>query len=226
MRFRILSWNVRGFSHPHLKFKVKDTLAKWKPDVLLLQEVKIGNERLDMSLFNLWKDALFVHTLHNEGSGGAVLGLSPSISKFVIDKGEDPSHYCVWALTLINGQPLGFCSIYAPNNPRERVALWDWMSKNLPIADWVLGGDFNMVEHHEDRSWSSHLKLSQEEFEKWIFCRNVLGVVDPIHNKFSCHAKNWFTWSNCRPSNERKLSRLDHFYLSHNLRLEKMSQDF
>lgn len=134
MNCKILSWNVRGFSHPQRKFKVEDIILKWKPNVLFLQEVKLNNEHLDLNLFHLWKDDMFLHTLHSDGSSGVVLGLSPWISKHVIDKGEDPSHSRVWAFSFINGQPIGFCSIYAPNNPKDRSLLWDgWLNTSLML---------------------------------------------------------------------------------------------
>lgn len=97
------------------------------------------------------------------------------------------------------------------------------MAKYLPNVDWVIGGDFNMVEHHKDWSWFNYCKLSQEEYERWIYCQNIVGVVDPVHNIFFTHATNWFTWSNCRLGNDRKLRKLDPFYISHNLNLEVSS---
>ena len=114
------------------------------------------------TLFNTWKKTTFFHSTHRDGSGGAVIGLAPWIAKFVIDNGEDPSHCCVWVHTIINAQPIGFCSIYAPNDPKNRTSLWDWTVNNLPNADWVLGGDFNMVEKHVDHSWYIYCKLGKE----------------------------------------------------------------
>ena len=193
MKLELLSWNASGISLPHHKYKVKEMVIKWTLDVVFLQEVKINDIRLNASLHNIWKDATFIHTAHSDGKGGVVIGMAPWVSKYVIDKGEDPSHSCAWALKLINGQLIGFCSIYASNFVKERISLWDWLANNLPNADWILGGDFNMVEHSHDRSWNSFLKLSRDEFDSWVFCRNSIGVIDPIHDKFSSHSKNWYT---------------------------------
>ena len=115
------------------------------------------------------------------------MGLASWINRFVIDRGEDLAHNCVWVLSFINGQPIGFCLIYDPNCAKERCDLWDWLSNNLPWADLVFGGDFNMVEHHSDRSWSNCVKLSNDEFDKWLFCHNTVGVIDPISKKYSSH---------------------------------------
>ena len=190
MNCKVISWNVRGMSLPQRKYGVKDLIAKWKPDVIFLQEVKLSGSHLTASLSNVWKSATFFHTLHSEDRGGAILGFSSSMSKFLIAKGEDPSHSCVWALSFINGHSIGFCYVYSSNKARECCELWDWMAKELPNADWVIGGDFNMVEYSVDRSWTSHAKLSHEEFDKWLHCRNSIGVVDPIHSKSSSHFQN------------------------------------
>lgn len=74
-----------------------------------------------------------------------------------------------------------------------------------------------MVEHHHDRSWLNHIKLNNDEFDKWLLCHNTLGVVDPIHNKRGSHDNNWFTLSYCKLGEDRKLNRLDKFYISLNL---------
>lgn len=75
----------------------------------------------------------------------------------------------------------------------KRAKLWDWITNNLPHVDWIIGGDFNMVEHHNDRSWISDIKLNKEEFDKWLLCHNTLGVFYPIHKKRGIHDSNWFT---------------------------------
>lgn len=74
------------------------------------------------------------------------------MSKFFIAKGEDPSLGYIWALTFINGQLIGFCLVYTSNYAKERCELWDWMAKELPSVDWVIVGDFNMVEFVNDHN--------------------------------------------------------------------------
>lgn len=41
---------------------------------------------------------------------------------------------------------IGVRNIYAPNDYKERVVLWEWCSSNLPKVYWIFVGDFNMVE--------------------------------------------------------------------------------
>lgn len=82
-----------------------------------------------------------------------------------------------------------------------------------------------MVEYHIDCNQYSGVKLSNEEFDKWLFCQNSLGVVDPIYKRFPCQNNNWFTWSNCRLGAGRKLSKLDRFYISPNLELSHVANE-
>lgn len=74
MNCKVISWNVQGMSLPQRKYGVKDLIAKWKPDVIFLQEVKLSGSRLAASLSNVWKSATFFHTLHSDGRGGCYFG--------------------------------------------------------------------------------------------------------------------------------------------------------
>ncbi|XP_057873595.1 uncharacterized protein LOC131079610 [Cryptomeria japonica] len=207
---------MRGLIIPACKYHVKHSIQNNQTDVLMLQEVKVSDVRLDARLASIWPAGLFLHTNHADGGGGVVLGLAPWLAKHVVDSGSDPNHHCVWATTLINGMLVGFCSIYVPNSSLERTSLWEWLRYYLPNVDWVLGGDFNMVEHPSYRSWNSSTRLSHSEFEAWTLTRNSLGVHDSILGKTNLQMPHWFTWNNCREGALSKMSRLDHFYISPN----------
>ena len=48
---------------------------------------------------------------------------------------------------------LGILNIYAPNSAAERQEFWLQLVAEKPDVDLsIIGGDFNMVEHPEDRS--------------------------------------------------------------------------
>ena len=52
----------------------------------------------------------------------------------------------------INGMHCGFLNVYAPNQLGEMVTFWTWLSSELlDIENWLLGGDFNMIEMVSDR---------------------------------------------------------------------------
>jgi hypothetical protein len=50
-------------------------------------------------------------------------------------------------------------NIYAPNNVIKRCMHWELMVKYFPKdCGWILGGDFNMVEHQANKTnvWEIH----------------------------------------------------------------------
>jgi hypothetical protein len=57
---------------------------------------------------------------------------------------------------MLSGTPigkLGIANIYAPNSLQERGELLDSLSEVLDNShSWVLGGDWNMIKNHEDKS--------------------------------------------------------------------------
>ena len=85
--------------------------------------MKVGSICLDATLASIWPEAHFVHTKHIDGSGGAILGLAPWISKHIVASRSDPNNHCVWATVLIKNMLVGFCSIYAPHSSLERIIL-------------------------------------------------------------------------------------------------------
>lgn len=46
---------------------------------------------------------------------------------------------------------MGFFSIYTHIASSDRCTLWDWMSSSLLVVEWIIGGDFNMVEWARER---------------------------------------------------------------------------
>ena len=39
---KIISWNVRGLNEQDKRLKVRNLISKWGPDVVCLQETKLG----------------------------------------------------------------------------------------------------------------------------------------------------------------------------------------
>lgn len=48
-------------------------IAKWRPDIVFLQEVKLVGPCLAYSLSNIWRNAHFIYTSHREGRGKRLL---------------------------------------------------------------------------------------------------------------------------------------------------------
>ena len=77
--------------------------------------------------------------------GGVVLAISTYLQSFVISYGRGPNNNYVQITLLVQERLISFCSIYAPNSSVEYSIIWSWLT-SLPDAEWVIGGDFNMVE--------------------------------------------------------------------------------
>ena len=85
--------------------------------------------------------------------GGVLIAMK---SKFIVE--------CTGRGSLIEGRDVyirikhscghfGILNIYAPNSATERQEfLLQLVAKKPDVDLWIIGGDFNMVEHPEDRS--------------------------------------------------------------------------
>lgn len=149
---KCLSWNIWGLESRDRKYIVRRLLNSHKDlDLVLLQEVKAINFTLETSLNFIWKDSLKFFTNHEKGKGGATILINPNWKNSIIDSGISPCNRVVWATFYHGDSSFGLCNIYAPNDYRDRSELWKWFS-SLPDIPWILGGDFNMVEHKDDKS--------------------------------------------------------------------------
>lgn len=148
---KVISWNVRGLEAPDIKRIVKCFLDSHKDlDFLLLEELKYVNFTLETNLNVIWKDSIKFCSSHLKGRGGVSLLVSPRWANFITANGCSPCNRAIQASVNINNTLLGICNIYGSNNYNERIALWDWIA-SLPDIPWIIGGDFNMVEHGEDK---------------------------------------------------------------------------
>lgn len=48
-------------------------------------------------------------------------------------------------LLEVDGMSFGILNMYASNNAHDRCNLWKWYALSLPLAIWVMCGDFNMI---------------------------------------------------------------------------------
>ena len=74
---------------------------------------------------------------------------------------------------------VGFMCIYAPTTPRERAIFWDRILDVLPDVDhWVVGGDFNNIESHDDWRAAIPLVLSSiSRLEQQAWNEFILGYM-------------------------------------------------
>jgi exonuclease III len=77
----ILSWNVRGLSDPCRKIRVKNwinTLSK-PIDILMLQELKADDFRLNISLSYIFPTYQHIMAYPNKGCGGTAILVHPRL---------------------------------------------------------------------------------------------------------------------------------------------------
>ena len=89
----------------------------------------------------------------------------------------------IYVFVHIEDALVGFMYTYVPTTPRERVIFWDCILDVLPNVDhWVVGGDFNNIESHND--WrvailpvlSSISSLEQQAWDRFILGLHVMDA--------------------------------------------------
>lgn len=106
------------------------------------------------------------------------------------------------------------------------MVLEKWLASSLPNADWIIGGDFNMVECPWDHEGGNGSSIASTKNQARNRCKVTLQIVDPNRKKRDLDYKSWFTWSYFRQDSECVQPYLDKFYdpkegltLAENLRL-------
>jgi hypothetical protein len=87
----------------------------------------------------------------NHGNGGVVLFISDFVQSCFVGHGFDPYNICVWVTIFLHDNIVGFYSIYTPNTSDDSNTLWDQMVSSFPHVEYILGGNFHVVEWDRDR---------------------------------------------------------------------------
>jgi exonuclease III len=208
-KLTIISWNVRGLSDPNQKVILKNWLGGLhkKIDILMLQELKADDFRLEVALAYILPSYQTVTSYPKDGCGGTTLLIHPSID--IINSGVT-LRGAAWAEIRFAQNQYFVASIYAPNTALERKNLWNALTTTTPDGKWIIAGDYNMVEQASDSTSNSPL-LTGEELEEWRLLKLKLSLKDAAHIKRITGPK--YTR---RGTLDDKLvqSRLDRFYFS------------
>lgn len=141
---------------PDRKYAIRSWCNKLKSkDIICLQEIKTIGYHAFNTLKFIWDKATCLYSGHQRGKGGVALLINLGWMSYIIEHNFSPSHRAIWVIFNINGVKVGICNIYAPNDYRARESLWDWLAINLPDANWIVLGDFNMVENSQDKKGDS-----------------------------------------------------------------------
>lgn len=105
-------------------------------------------------------------------------------------------------------------NIYAQNHTAARETFWILLLHyDFPIAHWVMAGDFNMTENHEDRSPDYIGKtMGRREAQAWTRFTVHLSINDVYYaDEFRRIGNKTYSWYRNKPT--PIWSRLDRFYI-------------
>ena len=186
---RICSWNVQGLGGSQHQLEKRRFRREWEADglcktidIFLLQEHHLGRERTE-----LFKDPLLgdwytwwapAHAML-ERRGGVCISVRKSADIIILDHGiliEGRAMFCYLEWRNVK---FGVLNVYAPNISNERTSFWRLLANKIPSVDnWIVAGDFNMIERVEDCLGAHSNLLHGEELRAWGFLTSMLGIRD------------------------------------------------
>jgi hypothetical protein len=202
MNFNILTWNVRGLNEGRKRLKIRNLLSKWKVDIVCLQETKLKlvSNKLVQSLWRCpYKEWCHVDSI---GASGGILLMW---DRRVVTKIDICLGSYVAACSFRNvedGLMWAFAGVYGPNSLCFRRFLWEELARLLSIWDmpWCIGGDFNAIILHCERSRGAGFRRAASDFADFIMDHGLMDL--PLAGGVS-------TWSN-----SSSWPRLDRFLVS------------
>lgn len=155
----------------------------------------------------------------NKFHAGTGILVSRNFANKVIAKGVVVEGRAQFIDLEMDRQKIGILNVYAPNETGPRARFWESLADaQLPEADWLVAGDFNMTEDAEDRSVGYHHRnVGRRETAAWGRFTLQLGIHDIYYaDEYRKLGNKRHTWRRERP--QPTWSRLDRFYTNANLR--------
>lgn len=148
-----------------------------RPDILLIQEHKFSLQECKQKVRSLdflrgnafWNEAQY-SAAKDSFKGGTGIVISPKISTMLVDHETIvPGHAQFITIQFTKELKVGILNIYAHNYTSSRARLWNTIRHyNLPEAEWILGGDFNMIESLDDKQGGVETTgRGEQEFRAW-----------------------------------------------------------
>lgn len=110
--------------------------------------MKLKREKLKFHLDTMNPDAIKVIDGPNGGKFGAAI-VVPNNHQ-VVSQGVKGDGTFAWVQIQIEVGELNIGSLYAPNERVKRTTLWKWLAVNLEGDQWILNGDWNMIDLYDD----------------------------------------------------------------------------
>ncbi|WJZ80362.1 hypothetical protein VitviT2T_000290 [Vitis vinifera] len=202
MKFRMLTWNVRGANNCDKRKVIKALIKKHKVDLVCLQETKIQEMSkgiicsLGVGRYLDWG------AVDSRGAaGGIVVFWDNRVLELVdIHKGGC-SISCIFKNSE-DGFMWMFTGVYGPILRRERESFWEELGaiKGLWNGPWCAAGDFNAILSPEERNRGGRLNSNMRRF---------VEIIEDLELKDVPLVGGPFTWSG--GVNNQSFSRLDRF---------------
>lgn len=186
----ILVWNVRGLNGKSHRDTVRDLIAAIKPDIVCLQETKIQNMTMRITLSTLGTGLDQQVVLPASGTrGGILIAWSSAVCRAITYRIDT---YSTSVLFQNNSGIQWWCTtVYGPNDDTQKVQFLDELRavRAACVGPWMIAGDFNLIYRAEDKNNSNLDRAMMGHFKRAI---NDLELkeVDLLGRRF--------TWSNER----------------------------
>lgn len=200
----MISWNVRGLSDAIRRRRLKQELLQLHWDVLLLQETKLKGYNFH-SFDLLFRNHFILHGSSGEGRGYVSIVIKPGWK--VVGKGVSESGRWIWCDIEDGKDVWRIVNVYAPNEPRGRVRMWEEVRGVVEGRLGMMGGDFNMITRDEDRVPRKRCKMGGEEKGQWDLLM-ASGEFRDLGEELS-----EVTWTNKQVGDRAVCKRLDRWYL-------------
>ncbi|KAL3681754.1 hypothetical protein R1sor_024710 [Riccia sorocarpa] len=177
--------------------------------IIALHEMLSKEEDLTRNLKKIMPNGTATVDYKENGDGDAVLICHNSLR--IIERGVSGSGFAAWVKVNTSIGIVGVLCLHAPNESRKRKEVWAWMQPLIAVGQWIILGDFNMVESQMDSIGPSPV-IKREEKSMWEV---LLGSVDLVDAR-SCvtSMKGPLFTRQAWYENKFDQSRLDRFYLS------------
>lgn len=222
---KIITWNVNGIRAVHKKGEIIKFIAKEKPDILCLQEIKSSRENIPADFFNLRDYLFYVNSALRPGySGVAVLTKEKPINvESEIGFKQFDQEGRVLKLDFAKFTLLNF---YIPNGGRQKENLdykldcYDFLLDYLRKAKnrrLILAGDFNVAHTEIDlarpKENQNNIMFTPPERER-ISKLIKIGFVDTFR-KFHSEGGNYTWWLYFANARARNIGwRIDYIFAS------------
>jgi exonuclease III len=208
LMMKVITWNIRGLNGRSKQRILRDCIIAEKPDILMLQETKCRGAEAEIIFQRIWRACKSL-TIDSTGALGGLAILWNShnitISKPFTTIGTITAYFEVLGLN----QEGAITNVYGPQNNQDRdifMKRLELIKTLIAIANWILGGDFNMILTLEEKIGGT--KKLEQDSGKFRTLIDHLKLVD-IEN-----SNGTFTWSNRRSSNQHVACRLDRFLVT------------